>query len=105
MEERKIELLIEIGYIKRLDPHGENVNSFALLLRLEYEYNQIVKFLDRKNNFCNMCSEKFTDTIKKNYYEDLILCNECIESALNSPVEEDTEMNDLSEALSGFNTK
>jgi len=105
MEEQLLSILSEIESLRRLDKYDENPNTFVLIYRLEQQYQQILEQIKEQESKCSNCNEKFIDEKHKNYYEELILCDECLESFTNGPAEEDTDMAELVELVQGFNAK
>jgi hypothetical protein len=105
MEEELLSILSEIECLRRLDKYDENPNTFVLIYRLEQQYQQILEKIKEQELKCSNCNEKFIDEKHKNYYEELILCDECLDSFTNGPVEEDSDMVELVELVQGFNAK
>lgn len=105
MEEELLSILDEIECLRRVDKYDENPNTFVLIYRLEQQYQQILEKIKEKELKCSNCNEKFIDEKHKNYYEELILCDECLESFTNGPTEEDSDMVELVELVQGFNAK
>lgn len=105
MEEQLLSILSEIESLRRLDKYDENPNTFVLIYRLEQQYQQILEQIKDNESKCSNCKEKFIDEKDKNYYEELILCDECLDSFMNAPAEEDSDMNELVELVQGFNAK
>jgi hypothetical protein len=105
MEEDLLSIIDEIECLRRLDKYDENPNTFVLIYRLEQQYQQILEKIKEKESKCSNCKNKFKDEKHKNYYEELIVCDECLDLLTNGPAEEDTDMAELVELVQSFNAK
>jgi len=105
MEEELLSILDEIECLRRADKYDENINTFVLIYRLEQQYQQILEKIKERESKCSNCKNKFKDEKHKNYFNDLIICDDCLDLLTNGPIEEDTDMAELVELVQGFNAK
>jgi len=105
MEEQLGLILFEIECLRRADKYDENINTFVLIYRLEQQYQQILEKIKDQESKCSNCQTKFKDEKHKNYFNDLIICDDCLDLKTNGPIEEDVEMEELIELVQGFNAK